>query len=139
MKDRILKLMDYYKLTSSQFANEIGIQRSVISHILSGRNKPSLDFIIKVKTRFPEINSDWLLLGEGSMVVVSGTGEIEKKNMKKTTKTDLFSDVIEGTKSTKTSIEEQKKSSVKDKTEEISLEKIIFFYRNGKFKIFLPE
>ena len=56
---RIKKVMDFHDLTASLFADRIGVQRSSISHILSGRNKPSLDFVLK-------ITSEWLLNGKGS-------------------------------------------------------------------------
>ncbi len=48
-------------LSPSKFADEIGVQRSSISHILSGRNKPSLDIVQKIIRRYPEIGTDWLL------------------------------------------------------------------------------
>lgn len=63
---RIKKIMDYHQLTASLFADKIGVQRSSISHILSGRNKPSLDFILKITTEFNDVEIDWLLKGEGS-------------------------------------------------------------------------
>jgi len=69
MIDRIKQLMEKKNMTSTQFSDEIGIQRSSLSHVLSGRNKPSLDFMLKVKERFPETNLDWLLLGLGKMVL----------------------------------------------------------------------
>ena len=68
LNDRISKILEYSQLTSSEFADEIEVQRSSISHITSGRNKPSLDFLIKVKERFPELNWDWLINGEGEMI-----------------------------------------------------------------------
>ena len=55
------KIMDYYGLSASAFAELIQVQRSSISHILSGRNKPSLDFILKLNTAFPDVNLYWLL------------------------------------------------------------------------------
>lgn len=58
--------MDYYGETASSFADKIGVQRSSISHILSGRNKPSLDFVLKVLAQFPEVELYWLLNGKGS-------------------------------------------------------------------------
>lgn len=67
MVDRIKFILESKNLTSSQFANLIGVQRSGISHVLSGRNKPSLDFIIKILNHFPEISEKWLLKGEGVM------------------------------------------------------------------------
>lgn len=68
LNDRISKIIEYSRLTPSEFADEIDVQRSSISHITSGRNKPSLEFIIKIKSRFPELLWDWLVTGEGEML-----------------------------------------------------------------------
>jgi transcriptional regulator with XRE-family HTH domain len=62
--ERVKKIMEDNGLSSSQMAERIGVQRSAISHILSGRNKPSLDFILKVLEAFENVSSDWLLKGE---------------------------------------------------------------------------
>ncbi|WP_370098658.1 helix-turn-helix domain-containing protein, partial [Xanthomarina gelatinilytica] len=62
---RLQKVMDYYNESASSFAEKIGVQRSSISHILSGRNKPSLDFVLKVLSSFPEVELYWLLNGKG--------------------------------------------------------------------------
>ena len=59
-------------ITARQFAEEIGIQPSGMSHILGGRNNPSLDFAVKVLKRYPEIDANWLLLGKGAMYGDSG-------------------------------------------------------------------
>lgn len=67
MVDRISLLLKAKNITASLFADEIGVQRSSISHVLSGRNKPSLEFIQKILKRYPEINPDWLLFGKGPM------------------------------------------------------------------------
>lgn len=64
---RIQEIMDYYSLSSSAFAEKLGVQRSNISHILSGRNKPSLDFIDKFMEACPDIEPMWLIAGKGSM------------------------------------------------------------------------
>ena len=63
---RIKKVMDFHQLSASLFADKIGVQRSSISHILSGRNKPSLDFIIKITSEFKDVDIHWLLHGNGS-------------------------------------------------------------------------
>lgn len=68
LNERISKVIEHYHLSPSEFADEIDVQRSSISHITSGRNKPSLEFIIKIKSRFPEILWDWLVTGEGEML-----------------------------------------------------------------------
>ncbi len=80
MVNRIQKLIDKQKLTATQFANEIGVQRSAVSHLLSGRNKPSLDFVLKIKNRFPEINLEWLLLGSGKMIEVGQKDNLVTEN-----------------------------------------------------------
>lgn len=67
LNTRIQKIIEYAELTASEFADEIGVQRSNISHIISERNKPSLDFLIKIKERFPEIKWEWLIEGQGEM------------------------------------------------------------------------
>lgn len=67
MEERIRIIMEEEQLTASKFAEAIGVQRSSISHILSGRNKPSLELINKILDRFNDLNTDWLLLGKGPM------------------------------------------------------------------------
>ncbi len=67
MKDRILAFLQNENKSYAQFAEEIGVQPSGISHILSGRNNPSLDFVIKMLHRYPSLSADWLLFGKGSM------------------------------------------------------------------------
>ena len=68
MTDRISLLIKAKNLSAAQFADEIGVQRSSISHLMSGRNKPSLDLIQKTLQRFPEVSTEWLLFGRGEMV-----------------------------------------------------------------------
>ena len=68
MRDRILKIMEREGLTPSKFAESIGIQRSAMSHIISGRNNPSLDVLLKILERFTYVDSDWLLFGKGEMI-----------------------------------------------------------------------
>ncbi|OYT12828.1 MAG: hypothetical protein B6I19_08355 [Bacteroidetes bacterium 4572_114] len=67
LQDQISTIMSIKNLTNAEFAAAIGVQPSNISHIMSGRNKPSLDLIMKIVKRYPEIRLDWLLQGEGSM------------------------------------------------------------------------
>ncbi|MDR2138335.1 MAG: helix-turn-helix domain-containing protein [Tannerella sp.] len=67
MKERIIQVMNAEGLSSSKFAEEIGIQRAAMSHILTERNKPSADVLVKILTRFQDINSEWLMRGIGPM------------------------------------------------------------------------
>lgn len=64
-RDRIELLMKCYELSPSQFADRTGIQRASVSHILSGRNKPSLEVMLKIFDAFPGIDMKWLMTGIG--------------------------------------------------------------------------
>lgn len=77
MKVRLSKIMSDAGLNASQFADAVGIQRAAVSHIMAGRNNPSLDVISKVLTSFSYINPDWLLFGTGAM-----KREADSKNSK---------------------------------------------------------
>ena len=63
---RLQKICDEFELSAAAFAEKVSVGRATISHILSGRNKPSLDFVMKVTTTFPEVDLDWLLYGRGT-------------------------------------------------------------------------
>jgi len=67
MKERIIEFLRSENKSSAQLADEIGVQPSGISHILSGRNNPSLDFILKMLGKYPYLSTDWLLFGKGTM------------------------------------------------------------------------
>ena len=64
--ERLKKVMDHYQLSAASFADTINVQRSSISHLLSGRNKPSLDFVLKVLDKYKDVELYWLLNGKGS-------------------------------------------------------------------------
>lgn len=114
---RLQEILDYYDLSATSFADKIKVGRSSISHIVSGRNKPSLDFIIKVKAAFPEIEFDWLLNGNGNF-----PPSANQKNLPPSP-----SDSLE-----KKSVDFLKNFPAKNS--EIS--KIVFFYDNGSFEVF---
>jgi transcriptional regulator with XRE-family HTH domain len=68
MRERINRVISHEGLSPSKFADILGVQRSSVSHILSGRNNPGLDFLNKVLTQFPNISGDWLITGQGNML-----------------------------------------------------------------------
>lgn len=114
---RLQKIINYYNLSASAFADKISVQRSSISHILSGRNKPSLEFVMKILNHFPEVNLYWLLNGKGNF-------PSEEK----------LENAIEIKSSTPTTIDNSKnKSSIKTDDD---IDRIIIFYKNGTFKNF---
>lgn len=80
IQERILLLMKSLGLNPTQFADEIGVQRSSISHIISGRNNPSLDIVTKILNKFPDIDSNWLVIGKGSLVGKNEINSQENRN-----------------------------------------------------------
>lgn len=79
--------MEAEKLTASKFADKIGVKRSNISHLLNGRNQPSFAFIQKVLETFTNVNSRWLITGQGKMYEKPVAEEVSKQQSK-----DLFSE-----------------------------------------------
>lgn len=93
MKERIAEIMKKEQLSPASFAESIGIQRSALSHILNGRNNPSLDVVMKIHQRYGYINLEWLLYGKGTMT--------SQENIKDGLQASLFDEnVINMTEST---------------------------------------
>ena len=69
MKDRITQFLNETQISSAEFADKIGVQRSSVSHVLNGRNFPSASFIQKMLTAYTHLNPRWLLLGQGPMIL----------------------------------------------------------------------
>lgn len=67
-QERLAKILEKYGLTAKEFAEKMEVQRSSISHLLNGRNKPSFDFVARLSSVFPELNSEWILHGKEPMV-----------------------------------------------------------------------
>lgn len=80
MKDRIQQIIDYKGISPGDLAEKLDVQRSNISHILNGRNKPGALFIEKILHAFPNINARWLLTGEGPMVLNDAEDESQEAN-----------------------------------------------------------
>lgn len=91
INERISVIMEHYNISPSEFAEKVDVQRSSISHITSGRNKPSLEFITKVKNSFPDIEWDWLINNNGPMIKPKVEIIEEKVEVKKLPLPDLFS------------------------------------------------
>ena len=113
---RLKKILDYYSLSASAFAETIAVQRSSISHILSGRNKPSLEFLTKVLNAFPEIDLLWLLSGEGDFHKTSTTPRVEVSKTSASTPTHTTP------------------PNTENLTETAPIERIIIFYKDGTCK-----
>lgn len=145
MIDRILLILKTQNLSSSQFADEIGVQRSSISHILSGRNNPSLEFVTKILKRYPDINSDWIIFGKGSMYKGSDAMNeaAPKENKKSGLQPDLFNfaevDQVEIKAIEAATLEENPKYQALNEETPIEKESIIPEIQAVKDEIKLPK
>ncbi|NOR28490.1 MAG: helix-turn-helix domain-containing protein [Lutibacter sp.] len=120
---RLVIIMNYYDLSAASLAEKINVQRSSISHLLSGRNKPSLDFVLKILKAFPEVELYWLL---------NGSGEFPKKEKQLEQTPTLFS--IKEQNSTN----ENTSKIIEKSAQEGEIERIVIFYKDGTFKNYNP-
>ncbi|WP_400073196.1 helix-turn-helix domain-containing protein [Zobellia russellii] len=118
---RLEHLLKYYGLSASSFADKINVQRSSISHLLSGRNKPSLDFVLKVVNVFPDVNLYWLLNGKGSFPTDAEPPPAKTKALPKANPTPNTLPI--------------KPTGNPKKT----IEKIVIFYSDGSFEAYNNE
>ncbi len=159
MINRIKHIIGHYGLTSTQFADNIGVQRSAVSHVMSERNKPSLDFVLKIKKAYPKINLDWLILGVGTMLKNENesdvmTNDIDKNiqtelSFNKKTDTNRNSESFMNDKQTLfTNKEKGKDEDFKQENRDIHKESasnivtpevIIFYYADRTFKTYRPK
>ena len=132
--ERIEEIRRNHQLSAAGFASRIGVQRSAMSHILSGRNKPSLEFLMKVYEAFDEVALDWLILG-------TSTPTPPKENV------DLFKSLDDEPNEPQTTslenpiaqkIDFQKQASIPTE-ESASPREIIYLYSDGSFERFLPK
>lgn len=125
--ERLEFLMENNQLNATAFAEKIGVQRSSVSHILSKRNKPSLEFMLKIYEHFEEVNLEWLILGNQNIPLTP-----PPKDTNETLEMDLIQ-------------EDQKKEIVQNvqafdgvqKNEEVS--QIIQLYKDGSFRTYFPK
>jgi transcriptional regulator with XRE-family HTH domain len=137
MIERILEILKIKNLSPAQFADLIGVQRSSISHLISGRNKPSLEFIQKILKTFPEINTDWMLSGKGPVMK-----QENYINEEITPPVDLFlpdqgikEKVFEPKKQEPEKAQKKKWIDPEGK----KIEKIVCFFKDNTFREYLPE
>lgn len=126
--ERLQKILNFYGISATELSNQISVNRSTISHLLSGRNKPSLDFIMKILQKYPEVELYWLLNGKG-------TFPSETENIS----SDLKSDQKGIKKST--SFKREKKpqidsSKYSESLQQDDIDRIIIFFKDGSFKSF---
>lgn len=78
MVERIKQLIDTLQVSHTQFAETIGINRSNLTHLFSGRNQPSLDLMKKILVAYPQVKTEWLIMGVGEMFTQDSRGSISE-------------------------------------------------------------
>ncbi|QHT71200.1 helix-turn-helix transcriptional regulator [Rhodocytophaga rosea] len=129
LNTKIKQLLLFKDMSPSRFADEIGVQRAIISHILSGRNRPSLEVVQKIIRRFPELGMDWIIEEDDTL----DEGEIIDKNQPAqpasaiTVKTDSLKDQpLKEYQANQEIVAERK------------IEKILIFYSDKTFTEYRP-
>jgi len=123
---RLNILMDYYQISASAFADRIQVPRSSISHLLSGRNKPSLDFVLKVVKEFDEVELYWILNGKGNF-----PNDNKENEPVKDTRSNIS---VTASKPSQTSPAPSLPMSMNS---DKNIERIVIFYTDGTFKEYL--
>ena len=123
--NRLQKILDFYNISATELSNQISFNRSTISHLLSGRNKPSLDFVMKVLQKFPEVELYWLLNGKGSFPLVKSTPS-------STPTTSENSHPIEKNDSLTT--EDAFPKAISNSFNDTDVDRIVVLFKNGTFK-----
>lgn len=158
MKDRIIRFLSSENKTSAQFAEEIGVQPSGVSHILSGRNNPSLDFVLKMLKKYTYLSPEWLLFGKepmfrsvaqptlfdnmfGSPADISDeiTGVVDSPSV--SDHQDLQTDEYSGESSGNSSVTETSPAGtvISPQTADRKIpERIVFFYSDRSFEEYKP-
>ncbi len=144
MKDRLLEFLKSENKSSAQLAEEIGVQPSGISHILSGRNNPSLDFVLKMLEKYQFLSTDWLLFGKGTMYRENQMQSLFDEATIPGRKHDVGTITNESDKQVpgrKPDVKDQANPDVKDADRKIksSISRIVMFYDDSSFEEYLPR
>lgn len=128
---RIKNIIDHHDLSVSAFADTIGVQRSSISHLLNGRNKPSLDFVLKLVEAYPEVDLYWLLQGKGEFPAKESS-EAQLEVEENTPTLDFGNTSDKSEKKNNPPITPKAIHKINDDTPD----SIVFFYPDGTFTTF---
>lgn len=140
MKDRIAHIIRAKNLTAAEFAMQLGIQPSNISHLLAGRNNPSLDFVKKLKETFPEYNLEWIIFGKGPVTVsepfmepAATIKESESQPQEKTKELNLEQELFAS------SLDVKPKSESASSPSDVVLKKMVLVYSDNTFEVLTPR
>lgn len=136
---RLETILEYYSLSASAFADKIDVQRSGLSHLLSGRNKPSLDFVMKITDYFPEVDLYWLLKGKGVFPKAASGGGAEISSPALPSYAPEASDIPKANEENRqqdTPIEVN--NTVRQKVADKDIDRIVVFYNDSSFASYTP-
>lgn len=146
MRNRLQQILDYYNINSSRLADKLGVQRSGISHILSGRNKPGFDFLKGILDLYPEIDANWLITGKGDMlkqsVMFDENAERPEPHQDSGTLFDKELSKKDENPVIKSSDNTEKDSDYKSKHNidaPLDIQSVILLLKNGKFRAYEEE
>ena len=144
IKDRLAHILRAKNLTASQFAELMEIQPSNVSHLLNGRNKPSLDFLKKLKEIFPEYSFDWIILGKKPITInepnpVSSDAQQIKFEDEEDKRVMEFDDIDENYTPDEAKIIEKVAENQIVATSDKAIEKILVVYSDKTFEILMPR
>jgi transcriptional regulator with XRE-family HTH domain len=142
LNEKIKQILTDKNISPSYFADEIGIQRSSVSHILAGRNKPSLDIVQKIIRRFPELGMEWIL-DDVELPIVNPEPQLVREQSSVITKRDdepvrselrekNISDQLTGY----ANLPELKNERTQEKQAEKKIERVMLFFSDGTFQEF---
>jgi transcriptional regulator with XRE-family HTH domain len=143
MKERLIEFLKKENKSSAQLAEEIGVQASGISHIMSGRNNPSLDFVLRMLEKYPFISTEWLLFGKGSMYrearmqSLFDFSESDNKITDKRPVDETIKQVVTIQDITKSN--NQQESTVSEKNGALEVVRIVWFYADSSFEEYFPK
>lgn len=136
MINRIQSVLKSKNLSPSLFADAIGVQRSGVSHILSERNRPSLDFVMKVLKTYPEIDADWLLFGKGSMIQKAAESNSEDpEKLPEVKKVEKIENPHPGEKAIIHSLP----PSINEIQNKSEIARVVILYADGTFSEYIPR
>lgn len=128
ISERLQMVIKMNGMTNSTFADEIGVQRSSISHVLAGRNKPSIDFIQKILDTFPKVDANWLVTGKKvGRTLDSSAKQPEEKESIRSFDESRQSIVSDNERSDKPTINQTDTNSK-------TIQKVVVFYKDGTYE-----
>lgn len=138
--NRLEEILEAYKLTAATLADDIDINRSTISHLLSGRNKPSLDLIMKLHRRFPDVALNWWLYGDGERSPVAhSNADKSKQQVEEEKEESKINELVNKEKPDEIPVPKINLSDSIPSNNSKTVERVILFYTDGTFSTYKPS